>query len=284
MYEGLCNKADGDYKAWELSECAKQFYGAINCPERVNIDFFVGLRNKVEHRSMPILDPMIFGECQAFLFNFEDLLFKVFGSKHSLNESLSLALQFSYLRNQEQAEAIRRLHLPLAKNVVQYLSTFRSALSTDITNDLRYSYRIFIIPKTANSGDRADLAVEFVKYDPTKPEEMERYEHLLALIRPTVTSVVNPGHLKPGEVCKAVETIVQQVVGPTAKFIASYHHVKACMFYKIRPQKGTDPRKTSVQYCQYDEAHRDHVYTEEWKKFLMHEMRKPGQYERIIKG
>jgi len=31
------------------------------------------LRNKIEHRSMPQLDPSIFGECQAMLLNFDEM-------------------------------------------------------------------------------------------------------------------------------------------------------------------------------------------------------------------
>ena len=66
-------KVDGDNKAWELAECVRQFYGNKNTPARKNLEFFVGLRNKIEHRTMPYLDDQIFGECQALLLNFEDL-------------------------------------------------------------------------------------------------------------------------------------------------------------------------------------------------------------------
>lgn len=65
---------DGDRKAWELSTCLEEFWGAEHPPIRKNIEFFIKLRNKIEHRSMPGLDITIFGECQALLFNFEDLI------------------------------------------------------------------------------------------------------------------------------------------------------------------------------------------------------------------
>lgn len=67
-------KIDGDNKAWELAECVKQFYKDQNPPVRKNLEFFVGLRNKIEHRSMPQLDDQLFGECQALLLNFEALI------------------------------------------------------------------------------------------------------------------------------------------------------------------------------------------------------------------
>ncbi|MEX2215164.1 MAG: hypothetical protein WD768_13605, partial [Phycisphaeraceae bacterium] len=74
-------------------------------------------------------------------------------------------------------------------------------------------------------------------------------------------------------------------VGPHAKFNASFHHVAAWRFYKIRPPKGAaDPTKTDPQYCHYDEAHKDYVYTDGWKRFLIQEMKKAGQYEKVMKA
>ena len=78
-------KIDGDYKAWELSECIQQYYKDKIPPLRKNLEFFVGLRNKIEHRSMPQLDDQIFGECQALLLNFEALLNKEYSDQYSLN-------------------------------------------------------------------------------------------------------------------------------------------------------------------------------------------------------
>ena len=63
---------------------------------------------------MPGLDIDIFGECQAFLFNFEELIVLEFGEKYALNESLSLALQFSCHRNEQQEIAVRKLHRGLS--------------------------------------------------------------------------------------------------------------------------------------------------------------------------
>ena len=48
---------DGDFKYWELDECLRQYYGAdTGNPARKNLEFFIPLRNKIEHRSMPELD------------------------------------------------------------------------------------------------------------------------------------------------------------------------------------------------------------------------------------
>ena len=52
------------------------------------------------------------------------------------------------------------------------------------------------------SGDA--VAVEFVKYDPAKPEEMKQYEKVVAMIKPKEVRVANRGLLKAGQVAAEV--------------------------------------------------------------------------------
>ena len=59
-------KIDNDFKHWELAECLAQYYKTdTGNPVRKNLEFFIPLRNQIEHRSMPELDATIFGECHA---------------------------------------------------------------------------------------------------------------------------------------------------------------------------------------------------------------------------
>jgi hypothetical protein len=276
-------KIDGDYKGWELTTCLDNYFPGITSPVTENLRFIVGLRNKIEHRSMPTLDNYIFGECQACLFNFEDILLREFGSAHCLSECLSLAIQFSRLRSDNQGKAISQLQKPLRASVKQYVDTFRSSLSPDITADQQFSFRVFLIPKVANSQGQAEVAVEFIKFDPTKPEEMAQYEKLTTIIKPSVSNVVNAGKLKAGDVCNRVQPVVKSACGKDRRFNASYHHALACQFYKIRPKTGDpQPEKTKLDMCQYDAAHKDYVYTDKWATFLMEEMKKPGQYQKLL--
>lgn len=41
---------DGDKKAWELKTCITK-YGSLTDAEKTNLEFFIKLRNKIEHRS-----------------------------------------------------------------------------------------------------------------------------------------------------------------------------------------------------------------------------------------
>jgi hypothetical protein len=60
-------RVDGDPKHWDLSECLKQYFEGNSPPERRNLEFLIGLRNKIEHRHLPELDAGLYGECQAAL-------------------------------------------------------------------------------------------------------------------------------------------------------------------------------------------------------------------------
>ena len=44
---------DGEEKAWELNECSDKYWNGIESPEKSNIKFLIGLRNKIEHRIFP---------------------------------------------------------------------------------------------------------------------------------------------------------------------------------------------------------------------------------------
>ncbi|HEV7297872.1 MAG TPA: DUF3644 domain-containing protein [Tepidisphaeraceae bacterium] len=274
---------DGDRKAWELTTCVNKFFGGTDAAIVKNLEFFIGLRNKIEHRCLPELDDFVFGECQALLFNFEDILRQVFGCSSSLVNSLSLALQFSHLRDDAQIRSMRSLRESLQSDIVDYVDRFRSTLTHEVLTNQHFSYRVFLIPKTANHESSADLAVEFVKVDPSAPEDKPRRDAVAALIKSQVIQVANAGRLKAKQVCTLVEADLRKSQGDAVKFTPSSHHVRAWKFYKIRPPKGAaDPRKTNAQYCHYDDAHTDYVYTEKWVTHLITEFRKVGQYDRVM--
>jgi hypothetical protein len=107
------------------------------------------------------------------LMNFEDLLVKELGGKYALAETLSVSLQFSALRPDEQERALKRLEKSAAKDVLGFITKFRASLSSEVLENSKYSLKVFLIPKLANRQSAANFAVEFVPYDSSKPEEMK---------------------------------------------------------------------------------------------------------------
>lgn len=268
---------DGDPKHWELSECVKAYWTSHHPPARKNIEFFIGLRNKIEHRYYPELDPALYGECQAMLLNFEDVLVNEFGPDMALLDQIGVALQFSALRPQQQEEALRRLQSTALNDIRDYINTFRAGLEQEILDSSQYSLRVFLIPKLANSPNVADLSVEFVTYDPSNPEEMEELRQVTALIREKKVPVASKGLLKPTAVIERVKECLP------FKFNMSTH-TQCWKHYKVRPPRGSEnPENTKSDFCVYDELASDYGYTEAWIKFLCKNLADAVEYETVTR-
>lgn len=269
---------DGVKKAWDLSNCLKEYFKDQNPPSRENLNFFIGLRNQIEHRFLPALDLEVFGECQALLLNYEKLLTQEFGEDFSLGESLSFPLQLLTTKPEWRNRVLKQIQSKEYETIKEYIDRFRFSLNEDIWDSSEYNFKVFLLPKIGNKQRSADIAVEFIQYDPNKPEEMEKYRKVVAFIKEKQIPVVNPGKLKPGEVSKRIK----DKLGIT--FSPSIHHAMCWKYYKVRPEANSDhPEKTKIQYCQYDDAHKDYIYTEEWVKFLLSELSNLDKRKEIIK-
>jgi len=259
-------KVDGEPKHWDLSECLKHYYGDQNPPERKNLEFLIGLRNKIEHRHLPELDASLYGECQAGLLNLEGLLVQEFGQKHALAEELAVSLQFSRTVPAEKRRAAQILASTAAKNVKEYVERFRGGLPAAVLNSMKYSFNVFLVPKLANRKSAADVAVQFVRVDEASQEELERLEKLNVLIREKHIPIANLNLRKPGQV---VADLKQRV---------PYHvtmgtHTMAWKYFQVRPPSGADhPERTRPEYCVYDPAHGDYLYTAAWVEKLIRDL------------
>lgn len=272
-------RVDDDYKRWELMECLRQYFKEQNPPARKNLEFFIGLRNKIEHRFLPQIDTDIFGESQAMLMNFEAMLAEAFGEKHSLSASLLFALQFSKTVQTAQQKAMRGAAKQHLQSVRKYVEKFRLALSDDVSVDPTYSFKVFLIPKVGTHAKSSDVAVEFVRYDPSKPEEMKQYERLVAMIKPKQVSVANLGGLTASGVVRGVAA---KLVG---KRFTLNTHVKCWKHFNTRPSaKGPSPEACDNRYCYYDAVHKDYVYTPAWVNFLVEKLGDSATYDLIVRG
>ena len=268
-------RLDGEPKHWELSTCVNKYWRDQNPPARKNIEFFLGLRNKIEHRHHPELDPALYGECQAMLMNFEDILVSEFGSKMALLDQVGVALQFSALRPHQQEEALRRLQSAALDDVRDYIQTFRAGLAPEIFESSEFSLRVFLIPKLETNRNVADLSVEFVRFDPDNATEMEGLRHVTALIREKQVPVANKGLLKPSAVVALV------LKGIPFNFSMNTH-TQCWKHYDVRPIGGSDhPERTNADYCVYDELGKGYGYTEAWVNYLCRKLTDPDEYKAL---
>ena len=258
---------DGERKAWELSTCIKK-HGSMESGVESNLNFFIKLRNKIEHRHIEKreIDTLIFGECQSLLFNYESKLIEFFGSSYSINEALVYSLQFSQIRTQKQEQANRSALSKDLSEIVSFVVKYRNTLDEKTYNSREYSIKLIQIPKISNTN-RADAAVEFVRWDALSDEDKAAYEQLTVIIKDKTVKIeaANVGRLKSSEVIKKINGTLNR------KAITQNLHVCLYKLFEIRPPNGAiDPFETNAEFCLYDEPHNDYVYQESWVSFLVH--------------
>lgn len=258
---------DGERKAWELSACIKK-YGKLSEPVEKNLQFFIALRNKIEHRHIQKreIDTLIFGECQALLFNYETTLIELFGQAYALNEALVYSLQFSHLRTPNQEKANKSALSKDLADVVSYVDKYRHSLTDDVYNSHEYSIKLLQVPKISNT-ERADAAIEFVRWDELSEEDKKAYDQVAVIIKNKKVRIeaTNVKRLKPYEVVQKVNAQLP------SKALTPNLHVILYKLFQIRPPNGADdPFDTNAEFCLYDETHNDYVYQDAWVDFLVH--------------
>ena len=253
---------NGERKAWELKTCIKE-YKNLSEPVKANLKFFIDLRNKIEHHNVAEreVDVLIFGECQSLLYNYENILIALFGEEYAINESLAFALQFSYMRHEEQKQASKKVLSAELREIRNYIDNYRSSLSDEVFKSQEYSIRFIQIPKISNTN-RGDLAMEFVREDEFDPE---RFEQITAITKDkrVLVEAKNVGSILPGKVVKKVKET-------TLLDFMMHDHICLYTIFSVRPP-GNDPNPdvTKTKYCHYDFANKNYVYNESWVEFIV---------------
>lgn len=263
--DGSYEVVDGERKAWELKTCIRKYAGLADA-EIANLELFIKLRNKIEHRNIEKreLDILLFGECQALLSNFESHLVKLFGAEYSINENLTYSLQFSTRRTQEQDVATKRALSADVADIKRFVETYRSSLPQAVFDSQEYSVKLIQVPKISNT-QRNDVAIEFVNWNALSEEDRKAYEKLNALVKEKIVKheVINLKGMKPGKVLEQVKIL-------TGKKISHSDHRSLYTIFNVRPTSKivTNPFETNTKYCHYDEVHEDYIYQRAWVEVI----------------
>lgn len=280
---GHYDRVEGDYKYWELDECLRQYYQShTENPVRKNLEFFIPLRNKIEHRSMPELDATIFGECQAMLLNLDEMLGNEFGNKHCIRESLSFSLQL-FPSSESLVDAVKRN--PAARPIADFIQRYRSTVSPETLVSGKYSFKAFLI-QVANHSSSDALPIQFVHYDKLSDEQKAQLGHLVTMIKFKEVPVLNPDTMKAGEVVNKV----QHGLGNPKILRGDKHadkfnldtHRRCWTKYKVRPASDSpNPQETKPEYCIYDKLYKGYGYTLSWVSFLIEELKDKKKFQSL---
>jgi Protein of unknown function (DUF3644) len=138
-------KVDGEVRAWALEDCLKHRYPNSSDPVRLNVELFVKLRNKIEHRYEHGLKIITGGKAQALVINYEAEMTSEFGTKYSLADQLRFPMFLQALAT-ERAVELQALAAKLPRRTRDLVTRFEAGIETNLLDDLRYDYRIRLVP------------------------------------------------------------------------------------------------------------------------------------------
>ncbi|USX56469.1 DUF3644 domain-containing protein [Lentzea sp. HUAS12] len=261
-------KVDGEPKRWELARCITERWPQPD-PVRSNIEFFVALRNKIEHRyasrSQLSLQAALGGLAQAHLLNYEEELVAQFGPQVTLATSLRFPVFIGSFTDPGESTLLR-LRAALPAPLRTFMAEYHSGLSEEIVNDRRYELRLRLVNELVPRDPDA-LPVQFTRFDDLTEDQKSAVETLgrkgMVVVREQRRGVINLELMKPNGV-------VQEVADELPFVFHRGHFIKAWQKLGVRPPVGSEhPERTDERYCLYDEMHKDYGYTSAFVKKLV---------------
>ncbi|GLI12384.1 hypothetical protein MARBORIA2_14740 [Methanobrevibacter arboriphilus] len=270
-------KINGDKKSWELKECVKKYFSDKNKDYesiKKNIEFFIPLRNKIEHRFMPELDDRIFGECQSLLSNFELILSEEFGDSHSIHENLVYSLQFSRTSTKEAKQSSE------FSKIKEYITGYEKDLPPNILSDPKYRFQAVLIQ--TNNLNKADLAIKFIPLGDLSDEELDNINYTVGITKERIMNVSNARNLRAIDVAKKVKLQINNHYNCKINFNTRHHNICAVEYKANKGNKAKNKRETNPDFCIYDEVFEDYSYTEKWEKYLMKKLKSKEEILRLF--
>lgn len=267
-------RVDAEPKLWELQECVRHRWPESH-PVRRNVEFMIGIRNRIEHRYAAATAVAIAGQSHAHIVNFDAELVEQFGVDESLADYLRFPVFIQSL-TPSGMDDLRELRRSLPASTAAFLERFDAALDPDVRDDQRFDYRLHLIPQTGPKSE-ADLAVHFVRLVDLSDEQLEVLTAAgrtgTVVVRERIRPVVHADRLKPAQVVGAVAARV-----PVRFTINDF--IEAWKRLEVRPPGGSDhPERTLEQYCLWDAPHEDYVYKQAFVELLVGRCESARAYE-----
>lgn len=264
---------NGERMSQPLEWFIKQEYPSEQSGVRANLDFFIALRNKIEHRHTGTdvaLITVINGECHSMLLNYEEFITAFAGQRYSLAHRLHFPIFIGGFTDQGKSELLR-LTKTLPSELRTFLTEYDAGLDEQVSRDPRYCMRLTIILESGNR--KGDLSLQFINDKDLTPEERKIAEEIAAnkgyvITKEKTRTVSNDDKYKPGKVAKLVSAAIPFQFSPSHEMAAAWRK------NQWRPPKdGGDPKNTRSDFCVYDTAHGDYLYTEACVKWLIKKCR-----------
>jgi hypothetical protein len=259
-------KIDGEYQTPSLEWFVQETWDQASAV-RANLQFFIKLRNKIEHRhkgSDASLATLVMGQCNALLLNYEEALVSSFGNA----SSLALTLRFPIFVGgftDEGKDALVKMTNQLPRDLRTFLADYDKSLDDAVSRDSRYCLRLTVV---LEQGQRkGDLAMQFVKLDDLDDEARKALQDVaakgLVVTRNKKVGVSNLGNLRATEAKDQVAKAIPY------KF-TMFHFTEAYKAGGYRPANNAkNPEDTRTDFVIYDDVYNDYTYTPAYVKYLI---------------
>lgn len=263
-------KVDGEPKRWELERSVQERWKNKNSPVKANIQMFIRLRNRLEHRHAQVDEALMLylsGHAHSLLINYEEELTDKFGKDRTLATHLRLPL-FIGTFTEEGERSLKKFKENLPKDIQKFLTTYEAGLDTSITSSSQYELRLRATLELAPKDPDA-LAIQFTHYDDLDENQKKAIEQLgrrgQVITREKKQNVSGHGRLLPAAAAKKIEARIPFKFGTT-------HFAGAWKIKQWRPRKdSSNPYRTNTDFCEYDEPTNSYRYKESCVRTLVKE-------------
>lgn len=275
-------RIDGEPKQWGLGHCVADRWTDRD-PVRLNIEFFIALRNRIEHRPRGLpgeaLSAALGGHAQALLLNYEHELVSQFSQAASMATRLRFPIFIGSFTDEGET-TLRRLRNSLPAALRTFIAEHESGLPSGVIDDSRYEFRLRVTNELAPKDPDA-LALQFTRYDDMTQAEKDMVESLgkkgMVVVREQKRDVVGKGLRKPGQVIAEVQRQIPY------KFHQG-HFLTARIALRVRPAGSDDPHpeRTDDRYCIYDDLNRNYGYTDAYTRKLVKLLSTPKGFLHLL--
>lgn len=273
---------DGEHRTWDLARMVKErWVGEDSNPVRLNLEFFIKLRNRIEHRYNKNDNSLILtvsGKSHALLLNFEQELSSTFGPNYSLATRLRFPVFIgSFTKPMEQT--LLDLNSMLPTDLSSLIADYEVGLAPEVLNSSQYSLRLKVSLEKVKHD--ADISIIFVHESEFSEDDLEKLskdkKFGTVIYQDRVQPVVNHTFMKPGRITREVNDKIPFV-------FSSYNFQCAVRNLRVKPDKSSlDKKITKANFCVYDDANNSYLYTKEFLKFLITECSDSTSFE-ILTG
>lgn len=216
-----------------------------------NLNAIKTIRDEVEHRLFGRSDGNWLPIFQACCLNFDKTIVEWYGKRVSLQNDLSVALQFGKL-SMDQASQLQAYDLP--PNIAALDASLSAGKTDDELGDIEYQFKVIY---TFDSASKGQSHIQFVS---PESEEGKTIHNVLQKFK--VADEMYPH--KPRDVVAALKK--------AGKSFSMNDHTIAWKNHKARPaNKVKNPEKTDRKFCIYHPAHNDYTYNNAWVEKLISE-------------